>query len=88
MINLEAILNLPKGTEHFLTDIHGEYEAFSHVPVSYTHLDVYKRQTEKTASEYANTGKTPMYVVIDGRLAGIVCVADTIKETLSLIHIS
>lgn len=30
-INLEAILNLPKGTEHFLTDIHGEYEAFSHV---------------------------------------------------------
>ena len=30
-INLEAIVNLPKGTEHFLTDIHGEYEAFSHV---------------------------------------------------------
>ena len=29
VINLEAILNLPKGTEHFLTDIHGEYEAFS-----------------------------------------------------------
>ena len=28
---LEAILNLPKGTEHFLTDIHGEYEAFQHV---------------------------------------------------------
>ena len=31
VINLEAILNLPKGTEHFLTDVHGEYEAFSHV---------------------------------------------------------
>ncbi len=31
IINLEAILNLPKGTEHFLTDIHGEYEAFRHV---------------------------------------------------------
>ena len=31
IINLEAILNLPKGTEHFLTDIHGEYEAFEHV---------------------------------------------------------
>lgn len=31
MINLQAILNLPKGTEHFLTDIHGENEAFSHV---------------------------------------------------------
>jgi len=31
VINLEAILNLPKGTEHFLTDIHGEDEAFAHV---------------------------------------------------------
>lgn len=31
IINLQAILNLPKGTEHFLTDIHGENEAFSHV---------------------------------------------------------
>lgn len=31
IINLEAILNLPKGTEHFLADIHGEYEAFQHV---------------------------------------------------------
>lgn len=31
VINMEAILNLPKGTEHFLTDIHGEDEAFAHV---------------------------------------------------------
>jgi len=31
IINLQAILNLPKGTEHFLTDLHGEYEAFRHV---------------------------------------------------------
>lgn len=31
IINLQAILNLPKGTEHFITDVHGEYEAFSHV---------------------------------------------------------
>ncbi|CAK7001407.1 MAG: Fructose-1,6-bisphosphatase class 3 [Peptostreptococcus russellii] len=31
IINLEAILNLPKGTEHFLSDLHGEYEAFIHV---------------------------------------------------------
>ena len=28
IINLQSILNLPKGTEHFLTDIHGEYEQF------------------------------------------------------------
>lgn len=31
IINLEAILNLPKGTEHFVADIHGEHEAFSHI---------------------------------------------------------
>ena len=31
IINLSSILNLPKGTEHFLTDIHGEYEQFNHV---------------------------------------------------------
>lgn len=31
IINLKAILNLPKGTEHFLSDIHGEYEPFVHV---------------------------------------------------------
>ena len=31
IINLSAILNLPKGTEHFMSDLHGEYEAFMHI---------------------------------------------------------
>ncbi|TWE08096.1 fructose-1,6-bisphosphatase-3 [Neobacillus bataviensis] len=31
IINLESILNLPKGTEHFVSDLHGEYQAFQHV---------------------------------------------------------
>lgn len=31
IINLNAVLNLPKGTEFFASDIHGEYEAFSHI---------------------------------------------------------
>ena len=31
IINLQAILNLPKGTEHFISDVHGEYEAFQHI---------------------------------------------------------
>ena len=31
IINLQAILNLPKGTEHFISDIHGEYEHFEHI---------------------------------------------------------
>lgn len=31
IINLQAIMQLPKGTEHFLSDIHGEHEAFTHI---------------------------------------------------------
>ena len=31
MIKLKGILNLPKGTEHFMSDIHGEYDAFLHI---------------------------------------------------------
>ncbi|MBQ3954153.1 MAG: fructose-bisphosphatase class III, partial [Ruminococcus sp.] len=31
IININAILNLPKGTEHFMSDLHGEYEAFCHI---------------------------------------------------------
>ena len=31
IIRLNGLLNLPKGTEHFLSDIHGEWEAFSHI---------------------------------------------------------
>ena len=31
IINLQSILYLPKGTEHFLSDLHGEFKAFSHV---------------------------------------------------------
>jgi len=31
IINLEAILLLPKGTEHYVTDIHGEFDTFNHI---------------------------------------------------------
>ena len=31
IINLRAILSLPKGTEHFITDVHGEYDQFQHI---------------------------------------------------------
>ena len=34
IINLQAILNLPKGTEHFISDVHGEHEAFQHILMS------------------------------------------------------
>ncbi|MBR5020026.1 MAG: fructose-bisphosphatase class III, partial [Oscillospiraceae bacterium] len=31
LVRLNAVLNLPKGTEHFMSDIHGEYDAFFHI---------------------------------------------------------
>ena len=58
IINLKAILHLPKGTEHFVSDVHGEDEAFSHVlrnasGVIKTHIDVLfgssMREQEKKA---------------------------------------
>ncbi len=42
IINLKAILNLPKGTEHFLTDLHGEHKAFEHMLRTASGLIKYK----------------------------------------------
>lgn len=60
IINLEAILNLPKGTEHFVSDLHGEYQAFQHVlrngsgKVKEKIEDIYKKVlTEKEIKEFA-----------------------------------
>ncbi|WP_078412113.1 fructose-1,6-bisphosphatase [Priestia abyssalis] len=60
IINLEAILNLPKGTEHFVSDLHGEYQAFQHVlrngsgKVREKIEDIYNKVlTEKEIKEFA-----------------------------------
>ncbi|SDJ57929.1 fructose-1,6-bisphosphatase [Salimicrobium halophilum] len=60
IINLEAILNLPKGTEHFVSDLHGEYQAFQHVlrngsgKVKEKISDIFKNElTEDEISEFA-----------------------------------
>ena len=60
IINLQAILNLPKGTELFLSDIHGEYEAFIHILNNGSGIiknkieDIYKDSiTEKDRKELA-----------------------------------
>lgn len=60
IINLQAIMNLPKGTEHFLTDVHGEFEAFYHVlrngsgTIKIKINDIYKNiLTEKEKDELA-----------------------------------
>ena len=50
IINLQAILNLPKGTEHFMSDIHGEYESFNHVLKNGS--GVIKRKIDETNDPY------------------------------------
>jgi fructose-1,6-bisphosphatase-3 len=49
IVNLSAIINLPKGTEHFLTDIHGEHEAFDHIMRNAS--GVVKRKIDDTFGE-------------------------------------
>lgn len=60
IINLEAILNLPKGTEHFVSDLHGEYQAFQHVlrngsgKVKEKITDIFKNElSEQEINEFA-----------------------------------
>lgn len=54
IINLDAILNLPKGTEHFVSDLHGEFHAFQHVlrngsgNVKEKIRDLFKEELSKT----------------------------------------
>ncbi len=54
IINLGAIINLPKGTEHFLTDIHGEHEAFDHAMRNAS--GVVKRKIEDTFGKSLSDG--------------------------------
>ena len=44
IINLSAILNLPKGTEHFVSDLHGEYEQFLHHELQHLPEDFAERK--------------------------------------------
>ena len=60
IMNLEAILHLPKGTEHFVSDLHGEYTAFDHVlrngsgSIKQKIQDYFSdRMTEQTMQDFA-----------------------------------
>ena len=70
IINLEAILNLPKGTEHFLTDLHGEYEAFQHVLKNAS--GVIKRKVNdifgNTLRETEKKHYVPLYIILNNTL--------------------
>ncbi len=55
IVNLSAIINLPKGTEHFMADIHGEHEAFEHVIRNAS--GVVKRKIDDTFGEALTEGQ-------------------------------
>ena len=53
IINLRAILNLPKGTEHYVSDIHGEYEGFRHIMRNAS--GSVRRKIDQALSDYVST---------------------------------
>ena len=58
IINLQAILNLPKGTEHFLADLHGENEAFQHV-IKNASGNIKRKVNELFGNEMRESEKRP-----------------------------
>ena len=62
IINLKAILHLPKGTEHFLSDIHGEYDAFAHMIKSGS--GVIKDKIEENFPNYSKEEKDLLATLI------------------------
>jgi len=62
IINLKAILNLPKPTEHFLSDIHGEYEAFNHILRSAS--GVIKDKIDETFPNYSLAARNLLGTII------------------------
>lgn len=62
VINLKAIQNLPKGTEHFISDIHGEFDAFSHILRSGS--GVIKDKINETFTNYTEEQKSLLATII------------------------
>ena len=63
IINLQAILHLPKGTEHFLADVHGEHEAFSHI-LKNASGDIKRKVSELFGSELRESEKKELCTLI------------------------
>ena len=59
IINLQAILHLPKGTEHYVSDVHGEYEKFSHNAGA---MNVVNKKNQVTGLRVHYTGETVLNV--------------------------
>ena len=58
IVNLKAILSLPKATEHFITDVHGEYEQFRHVMCNGSGAVQRKIEDEFGSVRFWNSGET------------------------------
>ncbi len=63
IVNLQAILNLPKGTEHFISDVHGEYEAFLHIMNSASGV-VREKMDEVLASSVSKADRDELVTLI------------------------
>ena len=63
IVNLQAILNLPKGTEHFISDVHGEHEAFLHILNSCSG-EVRRKMDEIFATTVSSTERTQLATLI------------------------
>ncbi len=63
IINLNAILNLPKGTEHFITDLHGAYEAFDHIVQSGSGV-IYNKIVEAYGDTMSKEEKQSLAILI------------------------
>ena len=59
IINLQAILRLPKGTEHFMSDLHGEYQAFIHILNNASGAVREKVALEQTTIQTYSSGRVP-----------------------------
>lgn len=82
IINLQAILNLPKGTEHFISDIHGEYDAFLHIMNSASGV-VREKVDELFVSSVSKADRDELATLIyypEEKLAQVTRVVDDMEE--------
>ena len=77
--NLRMILNLPKGTEHFLSDIHGEYEAFLHI-VNSCSGEVKKKLDELFGETLSQQERDELATLIYYPSAKIAMVSDAVED--------
>ena len=87
IINLQAILDLPKGTEHFISDIHGEYEAFFHILNSCSG-EVKKKLGELFGKTISQRDRSELATLIYYPAAKMALVADETEDMDDWYHLT